>query len=205
MHRYSSDVTNTLCSKYSTITVPQSQSKCASKTNVLQLYFVLRNEVLRAVVLFAFILPTVNPHHLDEPAIHFVNTRDSERPLRISNYCPEVLYPAILTVSGTGPASSGFRLEPGATQAQTVSADWRGRVWGRTNCTFNSDGSVPVSGQGGRACGTGDCGYFVKCLGAVGSLFQNIILLTFRAIHPQHWQSSLWHRPPTKPSMICRL
>lgn len=110
---------------------------------------------------------TSDAHHLREPAVHTVNKRDSDRPLRIINNCPEIIYPAILTVSGVGPVSSGFRLEPGWNRAQTVSADWRGRVWGRTNCSFNADGSLPMSGQGGRACGSGDCGQFVECLGAV--------------------------------------
>jgi hypothetical protein len=105
-------------------------------------------------------------HHLQEPAIHYVAARDSNRPLTVTNECPEVIYPGILTVSGMGPAQSGFRLNPGQSVPQTVSADWRGRVWGRTNCTFNSDGS-PASGSGGVACETGDCGQFVQCQGAV--------------------------------------
>lgn len=120
--------------------------------------------VVAISLLFGYEVDAV--HHLDRPAIQYVSKRDSSRPLTITNLCPDVIYPAILTVSGVGPGQSGFRLEPGGSNAQSVSADWRGRVWGRTNCTFNMDGS-PMSGSGGTACETGDCGQFVECHGAV--------------------------------------
>lgn len=106
-------------------------------------------------------------HHLSRPAMHLANRQDSDLPLVVTSYCTEPIYPAILTQSGTGPAKAGFRLENGDSIPQTVSADWRGRVWGRTNCTFNPDGSLPQSGQGGSPCSSGDCGAFVECQGAV--------------------------------------
>lgn len=106
-------------------------------------------------------------HHLQRPAMHLANRQNSDLPLIISSSCAETIYPAILTQSGTGPEKSGFKLDPGDSVDQTVSADWRGRVWGRTNCTFNPDGSVPQSGQGGAACSSGDCGAFMECQGAV--------------------------------------
>jgi len=94
--------------------------------------------------------------------------RDTSVPLRVTNHCPDIIWPAILTQSGVGPASSGFELVPGNSSRQTVSGDWRGRVWGRTNCSFPSAGG-PVSGQGGSACQTGDCGMFLECQGSVSS------------------------------------
>lgn len=106
-------------------------------------------------------------HHLSEPAIHLASRQNSELPLVVTSYCSETIYPAILTQSGHGPAISGFKLNPGQSVPQNVSADWRGRVWGRTNCTFNDDGSLPMSGQGGAVCSSGDCGAFVQCQGAV--------------------------------------
>lgn len=106
-------------------------------------------------------------HHMQSPPVHWVNKRESTVPLRITNNCREVLYPAVLTQTGTGPDVSGFRLAPGDTKPQNVSADWRGRVWARTNCTFDANSTVPSSGQGGAACLTGDCGQFVECQGAV--------------------------------------
>lgn len=113
------------------------------------------------------IQPVSAIHHLQHPPLHLVNRQNSDLPLVVTNNCDEVIYPAILTQSGTGPGKSGFRLEPGASTPQTVSADWRGRVWGRTNCTFDEDGNVPSSGQGGTPCSSGDCGVFVQCPGAV--------------------------------------
>jgi len=89
-------------------------------------------------------------------------------PLRVTNNCKEPVWPAILSQDGTPPASSGFRLDPGETNALEVGLDWKGRVWARTNCSFPDTGSAPASGQGGAPCQTGDCGTFLQCQGAVG-------------------------------------
>ncbi|KAK6438540.1 hypothetical protein LTR95_005254 [Oleoguttula sp. CCFEE 5521] len=83
-------------------------------------------------------------------------------PLLITNNCAETIYPGILTQGGTGPADSGFKLSPGANHSLMVSTDWQGRVWGRTNCSFDDSGHFSGSG---RACTTGDCGPVVACTG----------------------------------------
>ncbi len=69
--------------------------------------------------------------------------RDSV-PLVISNLCPEMIWPGIGTQAGTGAGTGGFALDVGASRSLTVGADWQGRVWGRTNCSFN------VGGTGGE-------------------------------------------------------
>ncbi|KAF1995734.1 glycoside hydrolase family 2 protein [Amniculicola lignicola CBS 123094] len=84
-------------------------------------------------------------------------------PLMVSNYCPETVWPGISTQSGDGPPENGFKLEPGEMKNQTVSEDWQGRVWGRTNCSFNAEGTAPKSGHG-RACRTGDCNGILNCV-----------------------------------------
>ncbi|KAF2197721.1 thaumatin family protein [Delitschia confertaspora ATCC 74209] len=89
--------------------------------------------------------------------------KESITPLIVTNYCPETIYPGISTQSGDGPPLSGFKLDPGKTSNQTVSEDWQGRVWGRTNCSFNDAGTAPKWG-GPRACGTGDCNGVVNCV-----------------------------------------
>lgn len=83
-------------------------------------------------------------------------------PLLVTNNCPNNIWPGISTQSGNGPGTTGFRLSPGETKNQTVSEDWQGRVWGRTNCTFNSDGTGPASGSG-KACYSGDCNGILNC------------------------------------------
>ncbi|HET6346414.1 MAG TPA: thaumatin family protein, partial [Myxococcota bacterium] len=50
------------------------------------------------------------------------------------------------------------QLASGASVQLTASADWSGRLWGRTGCTFDGDGA--------GACATGDCGGQLQC--AVG-------------------------------------
>lgn len=96
-------------------------------------------------------------HHMKQPPIHTVNRRDSDLPLRVTNQCQDDLWPAILTDAGNGPGTSGFHLAGGASQSFSVSADWKGRVWARTNCSTN--------GIGGAMCTTGDCGQ-LQCQGA---------------------------------------
>ncbi|KAL1801098.1 hypothetical protein ACET3X_001440 [Alternaria dauci] len=102
-------------------------------------------------------------HHMAQKAPWKANRRKLDiTPLLVTNHCPESIWPGISTQSGTGPGENGFKLEPGETKNQTVSEDWQGRVWGRTNCTFNSDGSAAESGRG-RACGSGDCNGALNC------------------------------------------
>ncbi|KAG9202364.1 hypothetical protein G6514_004338 [Epicoccum nigrum] len=83
-------------------------------------------------------------------------------PLLVTNNCPDDIWPGISTQTGNGPGQTGFKLSPGETKNQTVSEDWQGRVWGRTNCSFNDDGSGPANG-GGRACYSGDCNGSLNC------------------------------------------
>lgn len=83
-------------------------------------------------------------------------------PLLVTNSCPDNIWPGISTQSGTGPGVTGFQLQPGETRNQTVSEDWQGRVWGRTNCSFNDDGTGSSSGSG-RACSSGDCNGILNC------------------------------------------
>ncbi|EON62137.1 hypothetical protein W97_01356 [Coniosporium apollinis CBS 100218] len=81
----------------------------------------------------------------------------TDTPLIVTNRCPETIWPGISTQSGYGPPLNGFELKSGSSQNQTVSADWQGRIWGRTNCTFNNGNG------GGKACGSGDCNGVLDC------------------------------------------
>jgi hypothetical protein len=76
-------------------------------------------------------------------------------PLVITNRCSDTIWPAVHTNDGQGPKSQGFELSAGSTQNFTVNTDWNGRIWGRTNCTFDS--------KGFGSCGTGDCGGNLTC------------------------------------------
>ncbi|KAK3389130.1 thaumatin family-domain-containing protein [Sordaria brevicollis] len=82
-------------------------------------------------------------------------------PIVITNSCPDTIWPGIGTQHGIGPGLGGFELAPGETRPLFVSPDWQGRVWGRTNCSFNDEGTGPSNLNGvngnGAACMTGDC------------------------------------------------
>lgn len=98
----------------------------------------------------------------DEWKVEKRQSSNGNVPLVVTNNCAETIFPGVLTQSGGGPDSSGFRLNPGESRNLSVSHDWQGRVWGRTNCTFDSAGN---NNAGGRTCSTGDCGPNVQCKG----------------------------------------
>ena len=128
----------------------------------------LQYSVLLASVCLLCSLPAVDAlHHMKRAPLQYVNRRDDTRPLKVSNRCVETIYPGIATQAGNPPSTQGFGLATGSSRELTVSADWQGRVWGRTNCSFNAQGTGPsnVGGNngGGSACATGDCNGIVDC------------------------------------------
>ena len=104
-------------------------------------------------------------HHHYSPKKH--QLRDIEPagvvPLKITNLCPDTIWPAIFTAEGTGPGTGGFELLQKSTVDLYVGSTWNGRIWGRTNCSFTEDGTRPSNLNGGRACSTGDCGGVLNC------------------------------------------
>lgn len=128
---------------------------------------------LPIVLLYA--IPANSQHHMEREPHRDISQRGETRPLKVTNLCAETIYPGVGTQAGKSPESSGFKLESGKSRDLTVGADWQGRVWGRTNCSFNYDGTGPSNNGGynggGSACTTGDCGGTIACLGAVCILY----------------------------------
>lgn len=97
-------------------------------------------------------------------------------PLRVTNNCPDTVWPGIGTQHGLGPGLGGFELVGGETMAFLVGPTWQGRVWGRTNCSFNANGTGPDNLNGvnglrpGEACLTGDCFGVLDCAVTVSFL-----------------------------------
>jgi len=118
-----------------------------------------------------------------------VRKRDGGKPLVITNLCSETVWPGIGTQAGTGPGTGGFELKAGVSKPLTVGNDWQGRIWGRTNCSFNALGTGASNLNGnngaGRACHTGDCGGQLSCIMTVRSLplVNQSILMKYRAKH----------------------
>ncbi|PWW71931.1 Osmotin, thaumatin-like protein [Tuber magnatum] len=77
------------------------------------------------------------------------------RNIKITNNCPEDLYPAIIGSDGTPLGETGFYLASNDARTVVVPSSWVGRVWARTNCTFD--------GNGRGHCGTGDCDKKLVC------------------------------------------
>jgi beta-mannosidase len=117
----------------------------------------------RALCILSTIQMAEAIHHMAVKAPRKLERRKEPiTPLLVTNHCPETIWPGISTQSGDGPPETGFELQPGDMFNQTVSEDWQGRVWGRTNCSFNSAGTGPREG-GGRACRSGDCNGILNC------------------------------------------
>lgn len=87
--------------------------------------------------------------------------------LMVTNQCSDAIWPAIATQAGDAPGLVGFELSPGATQDISVRTNWNGRVWGRTNCTFDE--------RGGGTCSTGDCGGNLTCTGTASDLPRTVL------------------------------
>jgi hypothetical protein len=124
------------------------------------------------------ICPTANAiHHMSRKPPRNLKRQYAAIPLTIRNLCTESIFPGINTQSGTGPSETGFELWPGSEETKWVSGDWQGRVWGRTNCSFNSAGTGPSGHGGGKACGTGDCNGLLNCMVTVGLVARQTALL----------------------------
>ncbi|CAN6335188.1 unnamed protein product [Urochloa humidicola] len=68
----------------------------------------------------------------------------------ITNNCSFTMWPAAVPVGG------GTQLNPGQTWTLDVPVGTSGRIWGRTGCSFNGNGS---NGN----CTTGDCAGELSC------------------------------------------
>src|SRR5690242_12922829 len=101
-------------------------------------------------------------------------SNESTVPLKVTNSCFDTIWPGVGTQHGIGPGTGGFELLPGVSKTFRVGWDWQGRVWGRTNCSFNANGTGPSQLNGvngnGASCTTGDCFGRLDCEYTVGSL-----------------------------------
>jgi hypothetical protein len=107
-----------------------------------------------------------NDHTLRPPRWGPPIKRADMAPLKITNKCPNTIWPGIGTQAGTGPGMGGFELASGDSRDLMVSKDWQGRVWGRTNCSFSptGDGPANVAANMGHACDSGDCLGVLNCV-----------------------------------------
>src|SRR5579859_4282966 len=80
----------------------------------------------------------------------------NNRTITITNSCPVDLWPAVLTTNNTGPYTGGFYLPSVKSAELWVSYDWTGRIWARTNYTFNETSNT-------GPCFTGSCANVVNC------------------------------------------
>lgn len=71
----------------------------------------------------------------------------------IINSCKETVWPAI--TPGENFNGGGLELKPGQSVVFQAPVGWSGRIWGRSGCKFDKDGT--------GSCQTADCGNTLKC------------------------------------------
>lgn len=87
---------------------------------------------------------------------------NGDRSFRFRNNCNQTIWVGALNNPGrTLPVQGGWALAPAQQYTIDVSDTWAGRFWGRTGCTFDSNGN--------GACVSGDCGSKLACAGAGGA------------------------------------
>jgi thaumatin family protein len=108
---------------------------------------------------------SIPPAHMRQDLSKLLHRRDGSTgsiPITVINSCTEEICPGINTQHGDNPSLTGFCLQPGENQTITVSNNWQGRIWPRTNCTF------PNPNAPSQACRTGDCAGALNCTVSVG-------------------------------------
>ncbi|GMI78408.1 Ubiquitin Fold Modifier 1, Osmotin 34-like [Hibiscus trionum] len=81
------------------------------------------------------------------------NMYECARVFTIVNYCKETIWPGI--TPGDNFNGGGLELKPGQSIVFQAPVGWSGRIWGRTGCKFDKNGS--------GSCQTADCGNTLKC------------------------------------------
>ncbi|XP_054801069.1 pathogenesis-related thaumatin-like protein 3.5 [Prosopis cineraria] len=77
----------------------------------------------------------------------------SKQTFTFVNYCNEIIWPGI--TQNDNFTSGSFTLKPCQLQSFTAPTGWSGRIWARTGCNFDKNGS--------GKCRTGGCGTDINC------------------------------------------
>ncbi|KAF2293771.1 hypothetical protein GH714_004597 [Hevea brasiliensis] len=72
------------------------------------------------------------------------------------NNCKGTIWPGVIT-KGDSSHGAGFTLNPGQTAFYNAPTGWSGRIWARTGCNFDKNGT--------GSCQTGSCGTSLNCSG----------------------------------------
>ncbi|EEF33760.1 Protein P21, putative [Ricinus communis] len=80
----------------------------------------------------------------------------STKTFTLLNNCKETIWPGIIT-KGNDSDGKGFPLKPGQTNLHYAPIGWSGRIWARTGCNFDKNGT--------GTCQTGSCGAYLNCSG----------------------------------------
>ncbi|CAM0144880.1 unnamed protein product [Urochloa decumbens] len=101
----------------------------------------------------------------------FSGSAESARVFTIINQCKTVIWPAVTPGESFG--GGGFPLRPGQSMVFTAPVGWSGRIWGRTDCSFDASGN--------GSCSTGSCGTLLRC-GASGAPPASLAEFTLAAV-----------------------
>ncbi|KAF2293770.1 hypothetical protein GH714_004563 [Hevea brasiliensis] len=84
------------------------------------------------------------------------NISTTTKTFTLLNNCKGTIWPGVIT-KGDSSHGAGFTLNPGQTAFYNAPTGWSGRIWARTGCNFDKNGT--------GSCQTGSCGTSLNCSG----------------------------------------
>ncbi|XP_049397616.1 thaumatin-like protein [Solanum stenotomum] len=103
----------------------------------------MRNHIIKSFFIFLYVMTS------------YVFSTQADTTIEIRNNCPFTVWAAAVPGGGRPLEYGGtWKIEPDIT---VVSSTKKGRIWGRTNCNFNTFGR--------SQCQTGDCNGLLECQG----------------------------------------
>jgi hypothetical protein len=102
----------------------------------------------------ASVSPSGIPNLIPPPSS--IPSIQNNRSITVTNSCGYDIWPALMTASNIGPYTQGFYLDTQKSLQLWISHDWIGRIWARTNCSFNESTNT-------GPCFTGSCGNILNC------------------------------------------
>ncbi|GAA5865903.1 hypothetical protein JCM1840_006295 [Sporobolomyces johnsonii] len=114
----------------------------------------------------------------------FSSSVAADRTFTVTNACSYTIWPALFTSGGTAPTqATGWAAPAGSSVSFTVNLEvenWNGRIWGRTDCSF--DGStLPTT------CSTGGCNGGLECATSGGTGVPPATLAEFNLNDSSDW------------------
>jgi hypothetical protein len=133
--------------------------------------------------------PTDTPTPVQAPATQSQSSASSpssstQRTVTLMNTTQQTVWAVSTGNPGyTAPDEGEWALAPGQTVTLTYPSTWNGRIWGRTGCSFDSEGN--------GTCETGDCGSGITCPDLAGNIPASLAEFNLQGTGTDYYDVSL--------------